>query len=467
MFISSLILALALSAAGAPSADDALTKADIPAGLSPELGKLIEQTFSDDPEQQRNACKGLEEMGPRAAPAVPFLIRLIGDRSLGFSVWSAAGSAMKKIGPSAVDACIAALHRASGDRLRALIRQLGEFDDPRAVRELASLLYNRDEVVRADAALSLRFSPALNREPNVIPVLIQQLATDKNEDVRLWAAAALGQSRDPRVVDPLTRALTDSDWHVRSFAATALGRVGDRRAVPALIDLLKDAQQHKWARIDAAKALGQIGDPRAIESLHAVLRDGKDYNQFRRAALYAIAEIDGAKAVPLLTPFAKAEAENERIRYRAAMCIVKVTDGAINDVAVVAALRLGYSSRVTADDSDGLGGDPDDWVAKQKVRAYFDKVAKRGQSFLVRSIAARMRDGGLTEPLGYYLVRGFLALVGIYLVILIVAGVLTCRSYLKRGKLLRRWLFVIISLIALGIVLMLINWRISWSDWLY
>jgi|GEM_PF-6426605 len=51
---------------------------------------------------------------------------------------------------------------------------------------------------------------------------------DENEEVRGWAAHALGDLNDARAVDPLIDALKDKNKEVRKFAAGSLDKIGDK-----------------------------------------------------------------------------------------------------------------------------------------------------------------------------------------------------------------------------------------------
>jgi HEAT repeat protein len=134
--------------------------------------------------------------------------------------------------------------------------------------------------------------------------------TSKDPEVRSASAKALGETGDPRAVEPLAKALHDRqggpeglfvrmaaaealvqmgvaavepllsvlrslDSDARDKAARALAELGKKgllgeTAVKPLIAALKDESLHVyWS---AAEALGTIGDPRAVEPLICSLR---------------------------------------------------------------------------------------------------------------------------------------------------------------------------------------------------
>ena len=91
------------------------------------------------------------------------------------------------------------------------------------------------------------------------------------DDTRVDAANALGNTGDLRAVDPLIAALNDNYWVVRQVAALSLGTIGDARAVDPLLGTLNDGISS--VRGAAALALGDIGESRVINKLTESLGD--------------------------------------------------------------------------------------------------------------------------------------------------------------------------------------------------
>jgi HEAT repeat protein len=95
-------------------------------------------------------------------------------------------------------------------------------------------------------------------EAAVEPLIAVLKDKDKDNDVRWYAASALGKIGDAKAVEPLIAALKDEDRVIRRIAVMALGEIGDARAVEPLNAVLKD---NDWlVRRNAAEALGKIGD---------------------------------------------------------------------------------------------------------------------------------------------------------------------------------------------------------------
>ncbi len=95
---------------------------------------------------------------------------------------------------------------------------------------------------------------------------------NKDEEVRIGAAWALGRLRVKKAVDQLLKVLGDEDEQVRREAVLALGEIGDSRAVMPLIDIL-EGEDTSYVRCTAAKALGTLGGIKAKQSLISALKN--------------------------------------------------------------------------------------------------------------------------------------------------------------------------------------------------
>ncbi|MDD1653107.1 MAG: HEAT repeat domain-containing protein [Methanomicrobiales archaeon] len=151
-----------------------------------------------------------------------------------------------------------------------------------------------DGLVRAlghrDTEIQLRAARALGTMgTEAVDTLIRALETD-DRDLRLGVITAMGEIRDPAVLDPLLPLLHDRSNEVRWAAALALGQLGDPEAVPLLVRSLRDPD--RYVRYGAAIALGQLGwRPEADEGracLALALQDWDRLSTLGKAALPAL-----------------------------------------------------------------------------------------------------------------------------------------------------------------------------------
>ncbi|UCF89802.1 MAG: HEAT repeat domain-containing protein [Desulfobacterales bacterium] len=82
---------------------------------------------------------------------------------------------------------------------------------------------------------------------------------DKEWQTRWNAAAALGETKDPRAIEPLRAALKDENSYVRMTAVRSLGEIDDPRVIEPLIEALRDESHgvQKNAVLSLKKRTGQ------------------------------------------------------------------------------------------------------------------------------------------------------------------------------------------------------------------
>jgi len=152
------------------------------------------------------------------------------------------------------------------------------------VKTLIKKLDSEDVRVRQEAAEAL----GETKDPSAIRPLTKALKKDEYWDVREAAATALGEIGDEAAVKNLLNALEkDENGNVQGAAAAALGEIGAEKAVDPLIEALD--YKSSEARKEAAKALGKIKDTSAIEPLMETLRD--DDPRVRQNTAYALGEL--------------------------------------------------------------------------------------------------------------------------------------------------------------------------------
>jgi HEAT repeat protein len=104
------------------------------------------------------------------------------------------------------------------------------------------------------------------RNPGAIPALIRAIEDD-NANVRYHAIEALGTLSAQDSVDALAAVIETNDFFLAFPALDALIKIGDSRVAPRLVHLLDD----EMLRTPAADALGQLGDEDAVVPLVASL----------------------------------------------------------------------------------------------------------------------------------------------------------------------------------------------------
>jgi HEAT repeat protein len=160
-----------------------------------------------------------------------------------------------------------------------IARVMGEVKDRRAVAPLLEAVQVAGDTGKNSATALIQIADPASVEPLI------ELLGNQGEEVRLYAAYALGGIKDRRAVPPLTRTLKDTSSSVRGIAAHALGQIGSRDATAALVAALEDPSSH--VRATAAYALARIGDRSAVPKLEVQLQKDTDFTS-RKAAQEAI-----------------------------------------------------------------------------------------------------------------------------------------------------------------------------------
>jgi hypothetical protein len=213
-------------------AQPAIPKEKIPAEVVGELRDLIETLYFVNAERRVEATMELAKLGPKAAPAAPFLIGLmLNDSSL---------VGMK---PEHVKELIQAdifvlrgggkiyLPGAEKTAAQNALARIGAA----AIGPLKAALRDPAESIRTGAITAL----ALMQEPAAVDVLLATLEDPKFAD-RAEAAARIGYTKDPRILEMLLDMAKDQDAAVRVGAARGLGRQKDLKGIGVLVSTLKD-----------------------------------------------------------------------------------------------------------------------------------------------------------------------------------------------------------------------------------
>lgn len=203
--------------------------------------------------------EALGDIGEASAPAVPELVRVLSEgkkESVEEAVWALGG-----IGPgakAAVPDLVAALDKP--ELVVAASWSLGmigaEGED--VVRKLSSLLQNPETSVRKNAIFALgRVGPqAKEALPLILPYAMAQVVNREDRILRKAAVEALVRiGLDPKDAVPLyLKLLADPDWTVHGLAVDGLGNLGHaaKDAAPALAQMLREGKDRAASKAYSA-----------------------------------------------------------------------------------------------------------------------------------------------------------------------------------------------------------------------
>ena len=140
---------------------------------------------------------------------------------------------------------------------------------------------------------------------------------DKSDQVRADAARRLGESADPRAVEPLLAALNDRYSNVQDAASDSLGKLKGERTVDLTIAFMQKNHGNS-AAIAAARALGKLGDRRAVESLFNAAHVNPIFSIARPAAA-ALGQLGDRSVVERVMP--ELEHQDPVVRSSAVMML--------------------------------------------------------------------------------------------------------------------------------------------------
>ncbi len=400
-----------------------------------DVGKQIERLFSSNPKTRAVAAMELGQMGDRAAPAIPHLIALLGDKtkfdtrdvyrktpliptffrvggwSFGGYVAADATDALAKIGKAAVKPLIAALKDKNAFARMHAARALGGIKDKESVEALCEVLKDEDPGVRSAGAIALGeirdpragkplaglLSDKVYRpRKDAIEALVKLgksgtgplLEAMRHPSTAQCAARVLAKTKDAQALDPLVTALKDADPLVRRGAAIGLGALGDRRAVKPLTELLLE-DPDPYVRADAAQALCSIGGVR-LEVWKAALTDSE--SQVRIYAVRALGKVGATEAL-----IGALKDKSSSVRHQA---ISMLSTGGDRDAVPPLIAMLGdkrENKSIRGNVAGALGWLHDRRAVKPLISALKDEHA------IVRSNATwalgRMKDPQAVDPL--------------------------------------------------------------------
>jgi HEAT repeat protein len=111
--------------------------------------------------------------------------------------------------------------------------------------------------------------------------IIEKTKADRDPGERIPAIIELGNSRDPRAVQPLIDCCRDQDPEIRLRAIGGLQNLRSGRSVEVLIERLRDKRELYEIRKRAVVALATIRSHHAIQELKNTLVDSNEHGAIR------------------------------------------------------------------------------------------------------------------------------------------------------------------------------------------
>lgn len=110
--------------------------------------------------------------------------------------------------------------------------------------------------------------------------LVESIRTEKDPLIRVEIIRTLGRYPSPDAQAILKAALADGDAHVRAVVCEAWGKQGDAEGMKLLSDTLR-SDVDADVRLAAARALGETKNPQAVPALSEALSDNDPAMQYR------------------------------------------------------------------------------------------------------------------------------------------------------------------------------------------
>ncbi len=176
-----------------------------------------------------------------------------------------------------------------------VLKGIGEIGEP-VVKPLVQKLRDDGILIRVFAATALGWT----RDSEAVEALIQTLS-DENRYVRISAAIALGRIGDPRAVEPLLHLLQDFSHFVRVAAIDDLEKLADERVIEPLDHAHTLQREQTWVyQTKIIQVLGALGDRRAVEPIINVLQR-ETHKSCWLSGIQALGKLGGTHAATFLT----------------------------------------------------------------------------------------------------------------------------------------------------------------------
>lgn len=245
------------------------------------------------------------------------LIKLLGGSDL--AKRKEAMERLISIGNEAVLPLISSLEKNDPSEYGGIIEVLGEIKDPRAVKPLIEKLSTEDPLVRyliIEALIKIderdMLIDALEnkdhkvrsgicevlgniKEEKALPLLLNILKDDNNDDVKESAAMAISNIGSSDTIEPLMALLYDRNSKTVVYSIEALGELNASESFNILVEKLSD--YNSLVRAAAAESLGKLNNMDAILPLENALLEEENF-YVREKIEFAIGEIQKKEELP-------------------------------------------------------------------------------------------------------------------------------------------------------------------------
>jgi len=166
----------------------------------------------------------------------------------------------------------------------AAIDSLGLMRAQQSADKIILLLDDKDSQVRQSACVALGYIG----DPKAQTGLIERVKNDPDNSVKMQAILILGNMRASGAVNALIPLLSDKNPDIRLMSAQALGKIGDAKAAPAIKDALSVSveemknepslkepyHQGQYNRLisELVKSLGELKDKSSEEKIEELLK---------------------------------------------------------------------------------------------------------------------------------------------------------------------------------------------------
>lgn len=282
-------------------ADEALAEEIKQLKTTRQVRDKILRLHHEDPVERAWAAYQLAKLGRGAAPAVPYLIKLLVDdtpvllsRYLGGGFHSSsdttpaqeASRALAKVGEPAMEELTRVMASEKEDVRRLAIKSLGQIGSLDSIENLVRALSDPSRRVRATAAIAL----GSYRHP-IASQKLTEVFIKVSPEVRVHLVYALSQINDIIAVPFLIDQIEQQNPDVKAAIALALGKLRDARALPALLKVVNDNDE--IVRANALYALSSFYTPEVIDTLIQALDD--PVQRVNEAAVEALSQLTGVK----------------------------------------------------------------------------------------------------------------------------------------------------------------------------